>query len=245
MLWDPRHLKEPTCIRGIDNAAGALFPTFDPDTNICYVAGRGDTSIRYFDIAAVNNQPSNGICNLLNHTPPASSPISGYCLLPKKACDVRNIEVTRLLKLTGDAVVPVKFFLPRADHLKKYFQDDVFPPTKYAPTMSCAHWSDHPEDSTAPELQSLRPEDMYLLSAHREQAAASVPSKSKVSTFRDDIAKKEEENNKKEAAFDKMQQLALQRAQYHPNLSGGGSHAISASGARAEEKDVNDDEWDD
>lgn len=224
-----------------------LFPAFDPDTSVCFVGGRGDTSIRYFDISAATDGPETALCTFLNQTPSGSSPISGFCLMPKKMCSVRNIEANRILKLTLDSVVPVSFFVPRADHLKQYFQDDVFPPTKLNPTATCAEWVDSSSVPTAPVLTSLKPDDMSVLSSHRESLASPQASKSKVSSFKADLLKQEEDKRNKEAMFDKMQQMALQRAQYHPVASGGG--ASSGKPSANESKDGKDDDsdggWDD
>lgn len=63
-------------------------------------------------------------------------------VLPKRACDLMNTEIARVFKLTGNAVVPVSFSVPRKvsatsstlilsinAQTKSEFQEDLYPPT--------------------------------------------------------------------------------------------------------------------
>ena len=57
-----------------------------------------------------------------------STPQRGVCLMPKRALDVGQCEVTRAYKLTPKGTVEViSFYVPRKSTL---FQEDIFPPTK-------------------------------------------------------------------------------------------------------------------
>ena len=235
-LWDPRKLSEPIAVRPVDNASGALYPLFDPDTSVCFVAGRGDTSIRYYDISASDDAPA--ACTLLNQFQGSIAPIGGVCLLPKTSCNVRAIETNKLLKLAGDTVTSVSFVLPRADHLKEFFQDDIFPETQCGPTLSCSEWLTDTNKETLPVLTSVKPEGMAELSSRR----ASLPTtstRSKVDSFRAEQQRQEEENKQKADMLNKMQEMALQRATYHPNPSGG------AKAPDADNDDSSDGGWDD
>lgn len=51
-LWDTKHLEEPLSLQELDTSSGVLLPFFDPDTNIVYLCGKGDSSIRYFEITS-------------------------------------------------------------------------------------------------------------------------------------------------------------------------------------------------
>lgn len=238
-LWDPRKLSEPVAVRAVDNASGALYSTFDPDTSVCFIAGRGDTSIRYYDISASDEAPSS--VTLLSQFQGGSAPISGVCMLPKKVCDVRKIETNRILKLAGDTVTSVSFVLPRADDLKQYFQDDVFPETQRGPTMSFSTWLSDTSQATTPILETVKPDDMQILSTKRDSLPRNF-GKSKISSFQEDIRRGEEECKKKDEMFDRLQQLALQRAAYHPNPSGGAKPPIEA---KSGDDDSSDGGWDD
>lgn len=54
-VWDQHDLTRPLAIDTIDSSSGVVFPFFDPDTNIVYLAGKGDGNIRYYEI--VNEAP--------------------------------------------------------------------------------------------------------------------------------------------------------------------------------------------
>jgi WD40 repeat protein len=47
LMWDPRSMATPICTQSIDNAAGQLFPMYDEGLGVCFLAGKGDTIIRY------------------------------------------------------------------------------------------------------------------------------------------------------------------------------------------------------
>ena len=135
--------------------------------------------------------------------------------------------------------------VPRAEVLKAYFQDDVYPPCRSKePSVSVSDWreaqsSGAPVDLT-PAFDSLQPADMAPLSAKPEGPARV----SRVISFREDIQKSEQELKKKEDTFAKLQDLAIQRAVYHPNASGG-SHGFKCDVKPVHDsEDVADDEWD-
>jgi coronin-7 len=239
-LWDPRKLSEPTAVRNVDNASGALFPVFDPDTSMCFIASRGDTSIRYYDVSASDDAPA--ACVLLNQFQGSSAPISGVCLLPKKGCNVRDIEANRVLKLAGDVVTSVSFVLPRAEQLRDFFQDDVFPDTQLGPTLTCSEWLTDTNQAISPVLSSLKPKDMDLLSARRASMPIVSDQRSKIESFKAELQQKEDEKNQKDDMFNKLQQLAQQRASYHPNPSGG---AVDPNAKKDEDSDSSDGGWND
>lgn len=126
--------------------------------------------------------------------------IAGICMLPKRVVDVRNVEVSRMLKLSNENVTAVNFHVPRADYLKEYFHDDIYLPVR-SNTQSNAtinDWKNSGGGSSvsnevfAPVLESLKPEGMMNVS---ERPVAPLPSESnsKVQSYRQKIAAKEEE----------------------------------------------------
>lgn len=70
----------------------------------------------------------------------SSEPQKSIAMVPKRACELMDAEVVRLLKLTGSAVVPVSFCVPRKVRKivvefitlqsKSEFQEDLYPPTR-------------------------------------------------------------------------------------------------------------------
>uniref|UniRef100_A0A674N656 Coronin n=1 Tax=Takifugu rubripes TaxID=31033 RepID=A0A674N656_TAKRU len=49
-LWDQEDLSMPIVEEDIDGLSGLLFPFYDADTHMLYLAGKGDGNIRYFEI---------------------------------------------------------------------------------------------------------------------------------------------------------------------------------------------------
>ena len=245
-LWDARSMTKPTCTMSIDNGAGQLFPLYDEGVGMIYLAGKGDTIIRGYEMTfleAMSGATAVKACDFQT----SKEPLAGVCLLPKRLMDVKNIEVARILKLTTDTVYPVSLKVPRADILMGYFQDDIFVPTRSkTPSASVSDWTASGEINLEPELDSLQPEGMPTMSAKPEGPVRA----SKVVEFRQSIKKSEEESKVKDDTFSRLQNLAIQRSKYHPNASGGGhgfkcdatpEHMTAAAG---EDPDVDEDEWD-
>lgn len=243
-LWDARKMEAPTCTTSIDNASGQLFPMFDEGLGVCFVAGKGDTIIRSYEMTFLE-ELSGATCTKASDFQSSKSPISGICLLPKRIMDVKNIEVARMLKLTTDSVFPISFNVPRADLLKDYFQDDIFVPARSKiPSASISVWSSEGSIDLTPVMQSLQPEGMSAIS-HKPEGPVRA---SRVVEFRQSIKKSENELKQKEDTFSRLQDLAIQRSKYHPNASGGG-HGFKCDATPAhmiseDPPDVEDDEWD-
>ncbi|XP_041965806.1 coronin-2B-like isoform X2 [Alosa sapidissima] len=49
-LWDQEDLSMPLVEEEIDGLSGLLFPFYDPDTHMLYLAGKGDGNIRYYEV---------------------------------------------------------------------------------------------------------------------------------------------------------------------------------------------------
>jgi len=50
MIYDPKKINEPLARAAIDNAAGVLMPFYDEDTEILFLAGKGDGNLRYYEV---------------------------------------------------------------------------------------------------------------------------------------------------------------------------------------------------
>ncbi|EMP36031.1 Coronin-2B [Chelonia mydas] len=50
-LWDQEDLAMPLIEEEIDGLSGLLFPFYDADTHMLYLAGKGDGNIRYYEIS--------------------------------------------------------------------------------------------------------------------------------------------------------------------------------------------------
>jgi len=102
----------------IDQAAGVIMPFYDEDTNILYLAGKGDGNVRYYEF--VNEDP--WFFPLSEFRSTTSS--KGIGMVPKRGLDVMSCETARFLKLTSNSVEPLSFKVPRKSDA---FQDDIFP----------------------------------------------------------------------------------------------------------------------
>lgn len=83
-----------------------LMPLFDPDTNMLFLAGKGDTTIMYMEVTDKDPYLVEGIRHSGEQT-------KGVCLVPKRALNVMQAEVNRLLQLTSNMVIPIMYQVPR------------------------------------------------------------------------------------------------------------------------------------
>jgi len=96
------------------------MPFYDPDTKVLFLAGKGDGNIRYYEI--VDEDPYLYFLSEFK----SASPQRGIAMLPKRAVNVSECEIVRLLKLGTKMMEPISFQVPRKSEL---FQDDIFPDT--------------------------------------------------------------------------------------------------------------------
>lgn len=132
-IWDPRALTAPVHSENIDTASGIIMPFYDDDTNVLFLAGKGDGNIRYYEI--VDEAPY--IYYLSEFK--SATPQRGMGWTPKLAMDLASCEIARLLKVTATAVEPISFTVPRKSDI---FQDDLYPPTfSGEPSLTAAEWA--------------------------------------------------------------------------------------------------------
>jgi coronin-1B/1C/6 len=147
MLWDPRNMKESIAEQVIDVGAGLMMPFYDEDTSMLYLAGKGDISIRYFEVV-----PDAPYFHYVETFRGAKAQI-GMAMVPKYGLDTSVCETTRLLKLTADSIIPCSFQVPRKS---SQFQDDIYPDTRSPnPPMTAEEWAGGKDAD--PILMSLNP----------------------------------------------------------------------------------------
>jgi WD40 repeat protein len=131
-IWDPRSFNTALHTENVDNGSGVLMPFYDDDTNVLYLAGKGDGNIRYFE--TVDEDPY--IFYLSEYK--SATPQRGLAMFPKTGLDTSICEINRLLKVTQNAVEPISFTVPRKSDI---FQDDLYPPTfSGEPTLTADEW---------------------------------------------------------------------------------------------------------
>ncbi|VCW69911.1 unnamed protein product, partial [Gulo gulo] len=175
----------PLAVLGLDVAPSTLLPSYDPDTSLVLLTGKGDTRVFLYEL--LPEAPFFLECN--SFTSP--DPHKGFILLPKTECDVREVEFARCLRLRQTSLEPVAFRLPRVR--KEFFQDDVFPDTavSWEPVLSASAWLAGADGQL--RLLSLQPPGMTPVSqAPREAPARRVPPSALYLEEKSDQQKKEE-----------------------------------------------------
>uniref|UniRef100_A0AAQ4QLU3 Coronin n=3 Tax=Gasterosteus aculeatus aculeatus TaxID=481459 RepID=A0AAQ4QLU3_GASAC len=119
-LWNPDNMEEAMTVNEMDTSNGVLLPFYDPDTNVVYLCGKGDSSIRYFEIT--DEAP---YVHFLS-TFATKEPQRGMGYMPKRGLDVNKCEIARFYKLHERKCEPIVMTVPRKSDL---FQDDLYPDT--------------------------------------------------------------------------------------------------------------------
>ncbi|XP_012283147.1 coronin-7 isoform X1 [Orussus abietinus] len=119
-IRDIRNFGEPIKTLELDCSTGILMPLFDPDTNMLFLAGKGDTTIVYMEVTEKDPYLVEGIRHSGEQT-------KGVCLVPKRALNVMQAEVNRLLQLTSSMVIPITYQVPRKTY--RDFHADIYPET--------------------------------------------------------------------------------------------------------------------
>ncbi|KAM8999678.1 coronin-6 isoform 1-T1 [Sarcophilus harrisii] len=155
-LWDPNNFEEPMALQEMDTSNGVLLPFYDPDSGIVYLCGKGDSSIRYFEIT---EEPP--FVHYLN-TFSSKEPQRGMGFMPKRGLDVSKCEIARFYKLHERKCEPIIMTVPRKSDL---FQDDLYPDTPGPePALEADEWLSGQDAD--PVLISLR--DGYVPPKSRE-----------------------------------------------------------------------------
>jgi len=146
-IWDPKNLKEPLKAEGIDQAAGIIMPFYDAGSSVLFLAGKGDGSIRYFEIV-----DDNKVIYFLSQYG-SNQPQQGMAAMPKRGVNVSTNEIMRLYKAMATVIEPISFTVPRKSDV---FQEDLFPDApSNEPALSAAEWVSG--TNAAPKLRSLAP----------------------------------------------------------------------------------------
>ncbi|TSW89617.1 Coronin-1C [Bagarius yarrelli] len=119
-LWNPQNMEEPITVHEMDTSNGVLLPFYDPDTSVVYLCGKGDSSIRYFEIT--DEAPYVHYLNTFS----TKEPQRGMGYMPKRGLDVNKCEIARFYKLHERKCEPIIMTVPRKSDL---FQDDLYPDT--------------------------------------------------------------------------------------------------------------------
>ncbi|XP_063703312.1 coronin-7 isoform X3 [Culicoides brevitarsis] len=120
IIRDLRNFNVPEKTLELDCSTGILMPLYDPDTNMLFLAGKGDTTIGYMEVTDKDPHLIEGIRHSGEQT-------KGACLVPKRALRVMEGEVNRVLQLTSNSVIPIMYQVPRKTY--RDFHADLYPDT--------------------------------------------------------------------------------------------------------------------
>ncbi|XP_023665225.1 coronin-1B [Paramormyrops kingsleyae] len=131
-LWDTDDFSEPMVMQEMDSSNGVLLPFYDPDTNMVYLCGKGDCTIRYFEVT--EEPPHVHFLSLYS----SKEPQRGAGFLSKRGVDVNKCEIARFYKLHERKVEPISMTVPRKSDL---FQGDLYPDTAgLEPALLAEDW---------------------------------------------------------------------------------------------------------
>ena len=83
-----------------------MVPLYDPDTHMCFLSGKGDRNLQFIELT--DKEPF-----FVEGLKYSGEQTKGACLVPKRAMDVMNAEVNRVLQLCGSSIVPITWQVPR------------------------------------------------------------------------------------------------------------------------------------
>ncbi|KAI9545127.1 Coronin-1C-A [Dissostichus eleginoides] len=133
-LWNANNMEEPMTVTEMDTSNGVLLPFYDPDTSVVYLCGKGDSSIRYFEIT--DQAPYVHFLSTFT----TKEPQRGMGYMPKRGLDVNKCEIARFFKLHERKCEPIVMTVPRKSDL---FQDDLYPDTSGPdPALEAEDWFD-------------------------------------------------------------------------------------------------------
>lgn len=151
-IRDIRNFKTPEKTLVLDSSTGILIPLFDPDTSMLFLAGKGDTTISYLEVTEREPYLVEGI----RHT---GEQTKGACLVPKRALNVMQAEVNRLLQLTSSSIIPIMYQVPRKSY--RDFHSELFPSTAGSESkLNPTQWMQG-SDLPVPKI-SLNPADKQV-----------------------------------------------------------------------------------
>jgi coronin-1B/1C/6 len=126
-VYDPKKFNAPLSVVDVDQGGSVLTPYYDPDTSVLFLPGKGDATLRYYEVSE-KDEGDQYCFSLADFRDNESS--KGGCFLPKTACDVLKSEIAIFYRLMRDWVSPISFVVPRKSD---QFQADLFPDTYHGP----------------------------------------------------------------------------------------------------------------
>ena len=113
--WDPSSLDEALAKADVDAASGQLYPMYDSSSQLVFVVGKGDSTLRTFDLRV--SMPDAKLAATVQKCAEYASTDSrvawaGVCMLPKHSCDVKAVQIARIVKISKDRMTQLSFIMP-------------------------------------------------------------------------------------------------------------------------------------
>lgn len=124
--WDIRNLDSAIQTEMLDTSPGIMMPYFDRETSVLFLAGKGDSTVTFFEYEA-------GKLFRLNSYQ-SKEPQRSICFMPKHCMKTTNNEIARMYKVHSNLIEPVSFIVPRRN---ANFQSDIYPDS-LAPVAACS-----------------------------------------------------------------------------------------------------------
>lgn len=246
--WNPSSLDEALAKADVDAASGQLYPMYDSSSQLVFVVGKGDSTLRTFDLRV--SMPDAKLAATVQKCAEYASTDSrvawaGVCMLPKHSCDVKAVQIARIVKISKDRMTQLSFIMPRSDAQKGYFQDELYgdiPSWHASEAPSAENYRSYVESGGSresvsklePAMKTLCPADMIrateAAAASSGSAGAAGAAGVQVNAYKAARIREKEEQAVKDDNFSKLRELAIQRAANHPNKSMGGNDDDSSDG---------------
>jgi WD40 repeat protein len=204
-VYDPRKFEQAICTQNLDSAAGVIMPFYDEDSDVLFMAGKGDGAIRYYEI--LPNEEPKAICQHLGQFS-SNSPTAAACAIPRRSCDVSQTEIIRIYKIAKGQIMPLHFQVPRKSEL---FAEDIYPPARGdEPNIKKEAWLSG--ENATPKLVSLEggfvtkeKADTGFKSAPVEASATPTDLKAAYEELKKRVATLEAELEKRDARISELE----------------------------------------
>ena len=137
----------------VGTSPSILAPFYDRDTGLIVLHGRGEAYVQFLELS------DSFVPQTVNRYEGGAAQQS-LQLLPKRFCDVKNVEIFTGYRLTMGTIEKLSFTVPRLH--KDYFQDDIYTATLDVenPVLSADEWV----QGKTPQFKwiDLRPAEMPL-----------------------------------------------------------------------------------
>ncbi|KAF9209964.1 Coronin-7 [Haplosporangium sp. Z 27] len=168
LLFDSTDLKSgPIDKKAMDNSPGILVPHYDPDTSVIGISARGDRVMKHFEVILDSKEVGNAGSRFVDVASLEQGTLQqDVAYLPKRYCDVKEVELAKMYRLTYNSVEVIRVSVPR--NKKEYFQDDIYPDTVdvETPTLTASEFFSGSNLDAQPKRISLCPPGMESLSHH-------------------------------------------------------------------------------